>query len=245
MSARRPARARARAGSPARSARDPSSFRPARGERAPAAPEPGRHAVLLVGEDAGELLTRRGRPPASPRPGPWVRRERAAPAPRRRSMSDVDGLAVRALVGAHVLVEVDEERRVRIELALQGAARRSSCRARPAAGGRQGRPGPRTSSLARAAWKARRPRSVRMITLVQPFMEPTLPTEMSAERPRKSAHSSQPLSAAPWKSLTGSSTASSPSRYSTIMRPRMTSIFDTRSRSTPRLSRSSRRVSAS
>ena len=35
-----------------------------------------------------------------------------------------------------------------------------------------------------------------MITLVQPFMEPTLPTEMSAERPRKSAHSSQPFSGA-------------------------------------------------
>ena len=91
---------------------------------------------------------------------------------------------------------------------------RASSRSRAAGSSR-----PRTSSFDRAAWKARRPRSVRMITLVQPFMEPTLPTEMSAERPRKSAHSSQPFSAAPWKSLTGSSTASSPSRYSTIMRP--------------------------
>ena len=39
---------------------------------------------------------------------------------------------------------------------------------------------PRTSSLARACWKASRPRSVRTSTLVQPSIDPTLPTERSA-----------------------------------------------------------------
>ncbi len=36
-------------------------------------------------------------------------------------MSDEHGLAVGALVGPHVLVEVDEERRIGVELALQGS----------------------------------------------------------------------------------------------------------------------------
>ena len=83
---------------------------------------------------------------------------------------------------------------------------------------------------------------VRMIVLVHPAIEPTLPIEMSALLPKKSAHSSQPLSAVPWKFLTGSLTASCPSRYSTIIFPWITSILETRSRSTRRRSRSSRRM---
>jgi len=58
-------------------------------------------------------------PPASAPPAPWARQAHAARAPRSRSMADEHGLAVRAVVGAHVLLEVDEQRRVRVELAPQ------------------------------------------------------------------------------------------------------------------------------
>ena len=98
--------------------------------------------------------------------------------------------------------------RVGIELALQ-RPRRRACPA-----GRASR-GLRVVEIAdvepaRARSKASRPASVRTSTLDQPAIDPTLPTERSALRPRKSAHSSQPFNAAPWKSLTGSSTATSP-----------------------------------
>ena len=106
-------------------------------------------------------------------------------------MSDVDGLAVRALVGTNVLVEVDEEWHVRIELALQCAAGDLLVECvEPQERGRVVEAA--HVQLGPGGLEGDATRSVRMITLVQPFMEPTLPTEISAERPRKSAHSSHP-----------------------------------------------------
>src|ERR1700744_5059757 len=61
-------------------------------------------------------------PTRPPRAG-WARRAHAARGGWARSRADVDGLAIRALVGAHMLVEIDEERRVRVELSLQAPVR--------------------------------------------------------------------------------------------------------------------------
>ena len=106
--------------------------------------------------------------------------------------------------------------RVRPAIFLSSASRRSR-----AAGSSR----PRTSSLARAGLEGQ-PAALGPDQHAGPSVHRAHAAHRDVgERPRKSAHSSQPFRAAPWKSLTGSSTASSPSRYSTIIRPRMTSIL--------------------
>ena len=95
-----------------------SSVDPGLAQRAPARPQPFDDAALGA-QHRGQVLAVEDLGQPAPRREPWARRACAVRGVRSRSMADEHGLAVGALVGAHVLLEVDEQRCVGVELALQ------------------------------------------------------------------------------------------------------------------------------
>ena len=156
-----------------------------------------------------------------------------------------DRLAVGAAVVAHVLVEVDEQRARRGRACAAASDRRSACPGCRGARGPRGRRG-----RARRAWPgpAGRPVGPARSAPARSSSRPSSPHCRS--RGRRCARGSRRIRRSPSGRRRGSPSPArrrprSPSRYSTIMRPWMTSTLLTRSRSTPRLSRSSRSISAS